>query len=223
MNLPQRTWISAATVAAAIVAFAAITTGQVSDAVDLDTLPDAPPVEILDAPPSLQDLAQLLGIELPSPLPPSPTARKNLEDELRNKLKLEAPLAVQARPEHAGFFPLNKFSTVPLLIKAARGAFNDAPGDDVRKRLMVVPRCHVTRLSVANDPDGRRVDAVLTERGAVPVSSDAKVIVALGTIESTRLALLSFGEDGRTGASAEMDAASGKRRINSLPLLVRRC
>ena len=40
---------------------------------------------------------------------------------MRNKLKLEAPLAVQARPEHAGFFPLNKFSAVPLLIKAARG------------------------------------------------------------------------------------------------------
>ena len=67
---------------------------------------------------------------------------------MRNKLKLEAPLAVQARPEHAGFFPLNKFSAVPLLIKAARVAFSDAPGDDVRKRLMVVPRCHVSRLTV---------------------------------------------------------------------------
>jgi hypothetical protein len=29
----------------------------------------------------------------------------------------------------------------------------------MRKRLMVVPRSHVMRLSVTNDPDGRRVDA----------------------------------------------------------------
>jgi len=36
-----------------------------------------------------------------------------------NLLKLEGPLGVQARPPHAGFFPL-KFSTVPLLMKAAR-------------------------------------------------------------------------------------------------------
>jgi hypothetical protein len=181
--------------------FAAITGGRVTDAVDLSTLPEAPPVEILDAPPSLDDLAALLGIALPNPLPTDPTQRKSLEDELRNKLKLEAPLAVQARPEHAGFFPLNKFSAVPLLIKAARGAFGEAPGDDVRKRVMVVPRCHVSRLSVVTDPDGRRVDAVLTERGRIAVAPDAKVIIALGTIESTRLALLSFGEDGRTGAN----------------------
>jgi choline dehydrogenase-like flavoprotein len=181
--------------------FAAITTPKISDAVELDTLPDAPPVEILDAPPSLTDLAKLLGIALPDPLPTAPADLKKLEDELRNKLKLEAPLAVQARPEHAGFFPLNKFSTVPLLIKAARGAFNEFPGDDVRKRVMVVPRCHVSRLSVVNDAEGRRVDAVLTERGPVPVSSDTKVVIALGTIESTRLALLSFGEDGRTGTN----------------------
>jgi choline dehydrogenase-like flavoprotein len=181
--------------------YTAITGGMISDAVDLSPLPDAPPLEIFDRPASLSDLAALLGISLPDPLPTTPADRKALEDELRNKLKLEAPLAVQAHPEHAGFFPLNKFSAAPLLIKAARGAYNDSPGDDVRKRLMVVPRCHVTRLSVTNDPDGRRVDAVLTERGPVPVSPDAKVVIALGTIESTRLALLSFGEDGRIGSN----------------------
>jgi hypothetical protein len=66
---------------------------------------------------------------------------------------------------------------------------------------MVVPRCHVSRLSVVNDAAGRRVDAVITEHGPVPVSPDAKVIIALGTIESTRLALISFGEDGRIGTN----------------------
>ena len=47
-----------------------------------------------------------------------------------------------------------------VLIKAARGAVSDAPGDDVRKRLMVVPRCHVSRLTLTNDTDGLRIDGV---------------------------------------------------------------
>lgn len=181
--------------------FAALSAGNVSDAMLLSALPDAPPVEILATPPTLDDLAVLLGIKLPSPLPTTPAGLKKLEDDLRDQLKLEAPLAVQGRGEHAGFFPLNKFSTVPLIMKAARGAFTESQGDDVRKRLMVVPRCHVTRLNVVNDADGRRIDAVLTERGPIPVSPDCKIIIALGTIESTRLALLSFGQDGRVGAN----------------------
>lgn len=181
--------------------FAALSAGKVDDVVEISKLPDAPPVEILDDPPTLADLAALLGRDLPTPLPTALSDLKKLEDELRNQLKLEAPLAVQARPEHAGFFPLNKFSTVPLLIKAARSAFGESPNDDVRKRLMVVPRCHVTRLRIVNDADGRRVDAVLTEHGPIPVSPDSKIIIALGTIESARLALLSFGEDGRIGTN----------------------
>ena len=181
--------------------YKAITNNRIADAVDLATLPEAPTVEILDTPPTLDDLAGLLGVAPPNPPPSDPAQRQQLEAEMRNKLKLEAPLAVQARPEHAGFFPLNKFSAVPLLIKAARVAFSDAPGDDVRKRLMVVPRCHISRLTVTNDPDGLRVDGVVTERGRVALSPDAKVIVALGTIESTRLALLSFGPDGRIGTN----------------------
>lgn len=180
--------------------YQAVTSGNISDAMDLAVLPEGPSVEILDTPPSLSDLARLLGVTLPSPLPTGAAATA-LEAELRDKLKLEAPLGVQARPEHAGFFPLNKFSTVPLVMKAARVAYRDSSGDDVRKRLMVVPRCHVSRLSVVNDAGGRRVDAVITEHGPIPVSPDAKVIIALGTIESTRLALVSFGEDGRIGTN----------------------
>src|SRR5262249_7975638 len=180
--------------------FEVLEAGTIGDLIAPSALPDAPSVEILAAPPTLDGLAALLGVALPYPLPTGAALQK-LKDDLTNQVKLEAPLAVQARPEHAGFFPLNKFSAVPLLIKAARTAYNDSQGDDVRKRLMVVPRCHVQRLSVVNDPDGRRVDAVLTERGAIPVAPDCKVIVALGTIESTRLALLSFGADGRIGTN----------------------
>ena len=81
--------------------FAALTAGTVSDAMPLAALPDAPPVEILTSPPTLNDLAALLGINLPNPLPTTPAGLKKLEDDLRNQLKLEAPLAVQGRGEHA--------------------------------------------------------------------------------------------------------------------------
>jgi choline dehydrogenase-like flavoprotein len=167
--------------------------GNVSDAMDLATLPDHPAVEYRNTPPTLDDLAALLGIILPNPPPTS--------QELRNLLKLEAPLAVQGQSGHAGFFPFNKFSTVPLLIKAAREAYNESGGDDVKKRVMIVPRCHVSRLNAVAEVNGTRVTEVVTELGSIPVSPDANVIVALGTIESTRLALLSFGADGKIGAN----------------------
>lgn len=177
------------------VLFTAIESGAVTDAVSLSALPDSPAVEVLGNP-AIEQMAAMLGIALPANPPPA------LGQELRNKLKLEAPLAVQARPGHAGFFPLNKFSAVPLLIKAARTAYSESGGDDVRKRIMIVPRCHISRLNVVSDAGGnRRVDSVVTEHGTIQLSSDCEVIIALGTIESTRLALLSFGEDGKIGAN----------------------
>ncbi|MGH8643835.1 MAG: family 16 glycoside hydrolase [Gammaproteobacteria bacterium] len=164
----------------------------VTDTMDLATLPDHPAVEYRDTPATRDDLAKVLGIDkLPSPPPPIQT--------LRNEAKLEAPLAVQGQSGHAGFFPFNKFSTVPLLMKGAREAANQSGFDDVRKRLMVVARCHVIRLNTVNDVGGQRVSEIITERGPLPVSPDAKVIIALGTVESARLALLSFGSDGRSG------------------------
>lgn len=57
----------------------------------------------------------------------------------------------------------------------------------------------VIRLNTVNDSGGQRVTEIVTERGLLPVSPDAKVIIALGTVESTRLALLSFGSDGKIG------------------------
>jgi choline dehydrogenase-like flavoprotein len=125
--------------------------------------------------------------ELPTTLKiPSGTSAE--QEEL---LKLEAPLAVQSKSSHAGVFPTNKFSTVPLIVKAVRAAYNDSKGDDVKRRLMLVPRCHVKRLGY----EGGRITEVFTSQRDKPIKvpSGAKVIIALGTIESTRLALLSFG------------------------------
>lgn len=110
--------------------------------------------------------------------------------------QLEAPLAVQSttRP---GLFPFNKFSTAPLLTRAARAAYSESGGDDFKKRLMIVPRCHVIQLQtedvIVNGQPLKRVHTVVTDQGPVPVAQHGVVIVALGTIESTRLALLSFG------------------------------
>jgi choline dehydrogenase-like flavoprotein len=107
--------------------------------------------------------------------------------------KLEAPLAVRTR-DRSGAFPFNKFSAVPMLVKAARAAALESQGDDVKKRLMVVPNCHVTRLATAptgGDP-ALRVTSVETNLGSITVPADGTVIVALGTVESTRLAKNSF-------------------------------
>src|SRR5262249_4417096 len=51
----------------------------------------------------------------PLPLAAIPDAEANL-------FKLEAPLAVQASPPRAGFFPFNKFSSASLIIEIARTA-----------------------------------------------------------------------------------------------------
>jgi choline dehydrogenase-like flavoprotein len=192
----------------------------ITGAMDLATLPDHPAVEYRNTPATLDDLAKLLGIDkLPSPPPPI--------QELRNELKLEAPLAVQGQSGHAGFFPFNKFSTVPLLMKAAREAASESGFDDVKKRLMVVARCHVVRLNTVNDVGGKRVTDIITERGPLPVSPDARVIIALGTVESTRLALLSFGSDGKIGRNlmahlrSNVDIRVPRAALKALPVLAK--
>ncbi len=117
-------------------------------------------------------------------LPPGASAA---DEEL---MRLEAPLAVQSKPPRPGFFPINKFSAVPLLIKAARAAYRESNDDNVKKRLMVVPKCHVKRLG----HQAGRVVEVFTNLHDEPIRlpQDGKVIIALGTIESIRLALLSL-------------------------------
>jgi len=152
--------------------------GTIATAIPLSQLPPSPVLK------PGADLAQLLGLTDTTGLS---------DDDLRNMLKLEAPLAVQARPPHAGFFPMNKFSTVPLLMKAARTAVTDAGGDDARKEFMILPGTHV--LSLRTTPTGtgtRRVTGVDTSNGFIPLAPGGAAIVALGTIESARLALVSF-------------------------------
>jgi hypothetical protein len=76
-------------------------------------------------------------------------------DKLKELFKLEAPLAVQSTTL-PGFFPTNKFSAVPGVIRASRLASKDAdgvgPGADARKRIMIVPDCHVQELITRRRP-----------------------------------------------------------------------
>jgi choline dehydrogenase-like flavoprotein len=102
--------------------------------------------------------------------------------------EVEAPLAVQSASPRPGYFPPNKFSSLPGLMRAARLAEQQSGGNDASKRLMVVTGCHVSGLTLA----GNRVSVVQTNQGNIPVPAGGVVVIALGTIESTRLALNSF-------------------------------
>src|SRR5438132_321883 len=85
-----------------------------------------------------------------------PSTDTTPEAELRELFKLEAPLAVQSTTL-PGFFPTNKFSAIPGIIRAARLAGTEAdgvgPAADARKRLMIVPDCHVQELITQTQPD----------------------------------------------------------------------
>ena len=134
------------------------------------------------------------------PLAELPEVLDNVPPSEKEISKLEAPLAVEGRPPRSGFFPINKFSSVPMLAQSARAAreesvqgFAASNGADVRKRLMVVPNCHVIRLITEVDNGQAHVTGVLTSQGFIPLPPHGVVVIALGTIESTRVALLSFG------------------------------
>lgn len=101
---------------------------------------------------------------------------------------LEAPLAVVSAAVRAGTFPANKFSSMPLLMDAARKSFVESKGNDRNKRLMIVANCNVNELGLT----ANQVSMVKTSLGDITVPAGGVVVIALGTIESMRLALRSF-------------------------------
>jgi choline dehydrogenase-like flavoprotein len=100
-----------------------------------------------------------------------------------------APLAVQGSPPASGLFPFDKYSSVLLLVEAVREATN-AP--DAGRRLFVVPNTRVIRLRTANGAVTGIEAANSGARKVLNLSPSCAVVLALGTIESTRLALVSF-------------------------------
>jgi Domain of Unknown Function (DUF1080)/GMC oxidoreductase len=106
----------------------------------------------------------------------------------------EAPLAVQAAPPASGLFSFDKYSSVPILFTAIREQGN-LPNS--ARRLFVVPRAHVVRLKRENNRVTEIEVSINGQRQTISknnvMSPDCQVILALGTIETTRLALESFG------------------------------
>jgi len=205
------------------------TPANISNAIPLSAMPDHPAVRYYAESATLAAAAGATGGTTTAPAPASPPDRQLREwlgldvsdatprAELLNMLKLEAPLAVEARTA-PGQFPSNKYSAVPTLIKAVRIAASETGGvgteADARKRLMVVPKCHVLDIITETQNDNWvRVTGVRVKdsTGAEQVisltqpSTDGRqgsVIIALGTIESTRLALSTF-KDSLSGRAAQ--------------------
>jgi choline dehydrogenase-like flavoprotein len=117
------------------------------------------------------------------------------------------PIAVQTQSFVSGVFSPDKYSSLTLLMSAIRDAQGRTSGHtpeerDFNRRLFLVPNAHVARLEVADafrdgaPRPGDRVTAVELfvdgARKVLPVKRDCIVVLALGCIESTRLALESF-------------------------------
>ena len=155
--------------------------GAVTAAIPVNELPPSP---LLKGGEQQADLLRMLGLD---------SAGALTMGDLRNLLKLEAALGVKARAPHAGFFPLSKFSTVPLLMKAARTAVSDSNGDDAKKEFMILPDTHVLSVRKAQTATGAwRVTGVDTSNGFIELAPGGVAVIALGTLESARLALVSF-------------------------------
>jgi len=206
------------------------TAAKVPDAIPLAALPDHPAVRYFNQSATLAAAAGATGGTVttipPPPVPPDSQLREwlgfDLSDttsraDLLNLLKLEAPLAVQARTA-PGEFPNNKYSSVPTLTKASRIAAGETGGigteADARKRLMVVPKCHVLDIITETQSDnwvratGVRVQDATGAEQVIPLAQprtdghQGSIIIALGTIESTRLALSTF-KDSLAGRAAQ--------------------
>jgi len=105
----------------------------------------------------------------------------------------EAPLAVEAAVPGPGLFPYDKFSSADFLIDAVRDDAGTNAGADANRRVFVVPRTHVVRLTLA----GSAVSSIDVVSDGVPrtlaVTPGCAVVLAAGTVETTRLALDSLG------------------------------
>lgn len=105
----------------------------------------------------------------------------------------QPPVAAQGSSPASGLFSFDAFSSLALLLEAARTDIEGANGNDELRKLFIVPRCRVHRL----DHRGGRVVGLHVVFGEqmkpryLPLSHKTRVVMALNSMESTRLALLS--------------------------------
>jgi choline dehydrogenase-like flavoprotein len=101
----------------------------------------------------------------------------------------DPPLAVQGQSPASGLFSFDKYTSTTLTIADARDASSQP---DTQRRMFLVPNAHVTRIHTTAGAASSIDVAVNGTQQSLPVTPDCAVILALGTIESTRLALVSF-------------------------------
>lgn len=102
----------------------------------------------------------------------------------------DPPLAVQGQSPASGVFGFDKYSSAFLLAAACREAAK-VP-DNSQRRLFVVPNTHVVRLITSGGVVTGIQASVNGETKFLPISPTCSVVLGAGTIESTRLALVSF-------------------------------
>lgn len=126
----------------------------------------------------------------------------------------EAPLAVEAGAPGPGLFPYDKFSSADFLVDAVRNDSGNNPGADVNRRLFVVPRTHVASLNLS----GATISNIDLVSNGVPktlsIPSSCAVVLAAGTVESTRLALDSLGIGSTTFGSPRLGNLMAHLRSN---------
>lgn len=101
----------------------------------------------------------------------------------------DPPLAVEGESPASGLFSFDKYSSATVLMEAARDA---SAQPDSQRRLFVVPNAHVTRLNTTSGAVSSIDVFVNGAKRLLPIRQNCAVIIAAGTIESTRLALHSF-------------------------------
>lgn len=102
------------------------------------------------------------------------------------------PLAVLGRGPASGMFSFNKYSSLPVLIEAIRDAISEAGGNDSQRRLFLVPKAHVVKFHTT-DGVVRRIEAFVNgAQRFLNITPRCAVVLAVGAIESTRIALESF-------------------------------
>ncbi len=120
--------------------------------------------------------------------------KKKLDAIFKNRVptmdKVEdAPIAVQGKLGNSNLFGFQKFTSLRLLIEALRQEAHALPE---HRRLFLVPRAHVLKLNTANGIVSSIEVSYCGQLKIIPVAPTCNVVMALGTIENTRLALDSF-------------------------------
>jgi choline dehydrogenase-like flavoprotein len=127
----------------------------------------------------------------------------------------EAPLALDAGAP-GPLFAYAKFNSADLLVNAVRHAADSEPTGDVNRRLFVVPRTHVLRFNLtSNTVTG--IDVVTN--GApktLSIPPSCAIVLAAGTVETTRLALDSLGVGSATFGSPRVGNLMAHLRSNIL-------